>query len=60
MKFEFTVTLGQIGVFLAFLGTIWRVERLIAYFFVEHEILVHDYCERHDLKVHELPTRVRR
>lgn len=41
------------------LGAIYRVESLIRRFGMEHEILVRDYCERHNLKLEDLPTRFR-
>jgi hypothetical protein len=33
----------------ALFGAIWRADTLIRKYAIEHEILVRDYCERHDL-----------
>jgi hypothetical protein len=57
MHFEFTMTLGQLITFTTVLIGIWRIEGLGRKYLVEHEILIRDYCERHNLKVHDLPTR---
>lgn len=51
----------------ALLGGLWKlsqlaghVQRTFDYFALEHEILVQDYCERKDIGIHELPTRLQR
>lgn len=60
MHFEFNVTIGQIMVMASFVGMVWRVEKLLAWFLVEHEMLISDYCDRKGFKVGQLPTRVKR
>lgn len=37
-----------------------RIEKKIDKFGMEHELLVRDYCERHGIKVEDLPTRMKR
>lgn len=37
---------------------IWRLEAFSTRFMIEHEILIRDYCQRHDIEVEELPTRM--
>lgn len=37
-----------------------HVQRTFDYFALEHEILMQDYAERHNLNLHELPTRLKR
>lgn len=59
MHFDFTVTLGNLITVVALIGAIWRAERLLQWFLVEHEILIKDYCERHGVEVKDLPTRSR-
>jgi len=36
-----------------------RIERRFNFLMIEHEILVKDYCDRNNIEVHDLPTRVR-
>jgi len=60
MQITWTISLGNILTVLAFVGGIARIEMLLNKFLVEHEILVRDYCERHNIKPDDLPTRSRR
>ena len=61
MHFEFTVSIGQVAVFLTLLGAIWKFNRLLTIFSLEHEILVEDYVVRKQGNDPEfiMPTRVR-
>jgi hypothetical protein len=45
----FSWTFGNMVVLAALFGAIWRADTLIRKYAIEHEILVRDYCERHDL-----------
>ena len=47
------------------LGGLWKlgqlanhVQHTFDYFALEHEILIQDYCERKDIAIGELPTRL--
>lgn len=59
MHFDFTVTIGQLAVFVTLVGAIWRFNRLLTLFAIEHEILVEDYIERKrkDNPSYGFPTR---
>lgn len=37
-----------------------HVQKTFDYFAIEHEILIRDYCERNNIKLTELPTRLGR
>jgi len=57
MHFDFTITLGNVVTLGVFLGGIIRFEWAFRRYGMEHEILVRDYCERHSIKISDLPTR---
>lgn len=38
---------------------LFRIDRKLGVFLVEHEILMGDYAKRNNIKLHELPTRSR-
>lgn len=66
MHVDFTITLGNILTWVAFVGTVIRVEKFMSemrtavqIFRLEHEILIRDYCERHGLKIDDFPTRLK-
>lgn len=59
MHIDFTVTLGNIIVFFTMMGGIWRFETVVGRFLVEHEILIREYCDRNNIKLDNLPTRLR-
>ena len=62
MHFDFTVTIGNIISIGAVLGAVWRIEiwlRKLDWMLMEHEILVREYCKRNDIKIQDLPTRLR-
>lgn len=50
MHFEFTVTLGQVGLFVALIALIWRVEVFTTWFLIEHEMLIKWYCDEHSIE----------
>lgn len=50
---------------LALLAGVWRMQRIavkietsIAYFAQEHELLMHDYAERHHIDLSKIPSRL--
>jgi hypothetical protein len=45
----FSWTLGNAVTVIILFGAIWRADTLLRRYAIEHEILVRDYCERHDL-----------
>ena len=61
MHFSADITLGQIVVFITLLGAIWKANRVLTIFSIEHEILITDWCKRQTppLEVMNLPTRKR-
>jgi hypothetical protein len=59
MHFDWTISIGSCALFVTMLGVGFRFERLMYWVLMEHEILIRDYCERHDLKVTEMPTRLK-
>ena len=61
------ITLGQIAIIIAIIGSTWSVQRILLKMqrtmdlhLVEHEMLIADYCERHGIHVRDLPTRAKR
>jgi hypothetical protein len=63
MHWDFTISFGNILTMITFvfflIGLNYKVQKWLDHFSIEHEILIRDYCERHDLKVTDLPTRFR-
>lgn len=59
MHFDFTISLGNILTIAAILGLIWRVDRVVAKFLIEHEMLMGWYCKEHDIKLQDIPTRMK-
>lgn len=64
IKFDFTVTIGNILTFVSFLGVVIpllsklnTLIRKLDWFLIEHEMLVQDYCKAHDIETRNLPTR---
>lgn len=58
---------GAIVNVIALLGGLWKlnqvgnhVRRTFDYFALEHELVMQDYCDRHEIKLSELPTRLQR
>ena len=64
MRLDLTISLGNIitiaTVCIAAVGMVTRINKLLDRFFVEHEMLIKDYCDRTGQKSVDLPTRVRR
>jgi hypothetical protein len=52
----FSWTFGNAVTLTVLFAAIWRADTLIRRFAIEHEILVRDYCERHDLDRDEFVT----
>ena len=49
---------GSIGTASVYVGRkLTRIQNVLTIQGVEHEMLIHDYCERHNMKVDDLPTR---
>jgi hypothetical protein len=63
LHWDFTITFGNVltiaSMAFLLLGINHRVSKWLDHFSIEHEILIRDYCERHDLRVNDLPTRFR-
>lgn len=59
MHLDFTISLGNIVTVLVVFGGIIRIERMLRYFLIEHEILIEWYCKVHDIDRKSLPTRSR-
>jgi hypothetical protein len=59
VHFDFTITLGSLFTFVGIVGGIWRIEKLRLTFFIEHEILIREYCKRNNINLNDLPTRVK-
>jgi hypothetical protein len=66
MRFDFSISIGNIVTFAALLGGIWRVEKflrstqsLLQKFSIEHEILIQDYCKRNQIDLNAFPTRMK-
>ena len=57
MHFDFTLNLANVTAIVVALTAIWRVEQLLNWFILEHEVLVLDYCERKGIEINQLPTR---
>jgi hypothetical protein len=57
MHIDFNISVGNIVTIIAVLGAIWRIERLSGKYLIEHEILIHDFCVRNNMKIGDLPTR---
>ena len=60
MHFSADISLGQLIVFFTLLGAIWKVNRVLTIFSIEHEILIEDLAERKGISVWDFPTRTRR
>ena len=59
MHFDFTISIGNIVTICVAAGAVWRMEGLLRWFMVEHEILIQDYCKRVGIEIKELPTRTK-
>lgn len=59
MHFDLTISLGNIVTVAFIMGMIWRIERAYNLYSVEHEMLIADYCARHEIHVRDLPTRTK-
>ena len=61
MHFSLTITFGNVVTIITLIGVLvrvdYRINKWVARFSMEHEILVRDYCERHNIKLSDLPTR---
>lgn len=64
MDHFFNVTAGQILIFAALMGLLIKMQGFLAKLqafhttlLTEHEILIKDYCDRHDIQPQALPTR---
>ena len=57
IHFDWTISIGQVVVFLTMVGAIIRVDSMLKFFAIEHEILIDDHCERKGVKKEDLPTR---
>jgi hypothetical protein len=53
------IFLGSVPGIAAVLGYLWRMDRNLSRFLVEHEILVLDYCRREKITPDMLPTRTK-
>ena len=60
MKFELTISLGQVITLLTILGMGWRIDRVMMKYLFEHDLLILDYCERKGISITALPTRIKR
>lgn len=58
IRFDWTITLNGVMQFSAICVLLWRIESWGRRMFVEHEILVRDYCHRKGIKLNELSTRL--
>jgi len=63
MRFDLTISLGNVLTVVSVVGAVvigvFRVNRLLNWFLVEHEMLIKDYADRTNIKVADLPTRIR-
>lgn len=59
MHFDFTVSIGQVVLFITLIGAIIRFELFVGWFLVEHEMLIQDYIERHPEMRHFIILRPR-
>ena len=59
MHLDLTISLGSILTIVTVLGIGLRLDRQLAHFLVEHEILIADYCKRSGISTNELPTRIK-
>lgn len=57
MHLDFTISLGQIGMFVGFVALIWRIEVFSAWLMLEHEMLIEWYCIQHNVKPNDLMSR---
>jgi hypothetical protein len=62
----FQVSIGDLGVIISLAIALWRgqkwfmnVQKWLDIHEIEHEILIREYCSRHNIAVHDLPTRKR-
>ena len=60
MHFDFTISLGQIATIATLIGIGWRLDRQMLKYLFEHEMLMQDYCERNNIELHTIPTRIKR
>jgi hypothetical protein len=60
MHFDLTITPGQIVIFCTLLGAVWKFDRILTFFTIEHEMLIEDYCERKGIDLSSMPTRMLR
>lgn len=57
MHLVWDVSIGNIVTFIMVLGAIWRIEKFVSIFRVEHEMVVNWYCESKGISKRDLPTR---
>ena len=60
MQFSWSFNAGQVTISIALIALAWRlllIDTFIRRFFIEHEILMRDYCDRHQINLDDLPTR---
>lgn len=60
MHFTWEISFGQIVVSIPILWVVYvlfKVQQMMLRFRMEHEILMTDWAERNDKKLHDLPTR---
>lgn len=61
LVFDPTISLGNLLTLVITLTAVFaaltRIDRQLAKFLIEHEILIGEYCKLHGIKAHDLPTR---
>lgn len=60
LRWDFTVSFGNVVTLLACALYAIRLDRLLTRFLVEHEMLMSWYCKEHGIDPKDLPTRVGR
>jgi len=60
MHLDFSVSLGQIAIFISILGVGWNISRKLSFYQIEHELLIKKYCDDLGLDLTDLPTRTRK
>ena len=60
MHFDLSISLGQILTFVSVVGVGWRIDRVLMKYLFEHDLLLIDYCERKNIELGSLPTRIKR
>jgi hypothetical protein len=59
MHFDPTISLGSIVTLGIILISLFRIDRKLSRYDIEHEILMTWYCRIHEIRLDELPTRTK-